>query len=344
MTQPYKHKIAIVGATGYTGAEVFRICNNHPLVDVVAVASRSTIGMAVSEVFPALRSDLSFCAYEDIDFAGVDLAFVCLPHATAAASVEQIHAAGCKCVDLSADLRYQDPQLYKSVYEVEPSLLVGSVPYGLVEWNREKIIDAEIVSNPGCYVTAVLLALLPLYKAKIEISGPVIIDAKSGASGAGRSAKSGLLLSELANDFYGYGTAGHRHQTEMEHQIGLISGINPGAIIFSPHMLPIPRGIQASIYIQTPDGGGVLQALQNAYIDEVFVNVDQGVSTLGVKSVSGTNYTRIRCIQRPAEGCVVIQVVLDNLVKGAAGQAVQNANLMLGIEETSGLLSLGAVA
>ena len=336
--------VAIIGANGYTGAEILRLLQHHAGMDARIATSRSLAGKPVAESYPGLRTTLS---YSDLDLQQVagecEVAFVCLPHKDSAETVAMLVDAGVPyIVDLSADLRYDDVPLYEKTYGIPAHPLCGSVPYGLPEWNREAIRGARLVSNPGCYVTASLLSVLPLWTAGFAIDA-VTIDAKSGVSGAGRSAKTTNLLSELAHDFYAYGTAGHRHESEIRHRLATLGGDRDIPVLFSPHLLPVPRGIEASCYLrmaEMPEAAAVSRAFHKAYDNEPFIHIDgQRPSTL--KSVVGTNDVAINWVVRPDLQTIVVTTTLDNLTKGAAGQAIQNANIMTGLPETTGLLLHG---
>ena len=343
MTTERDISVAVIGANGYTGGELLRLLAQHPRLRVTHATSRSLSGQPVRGSFPHLRTDLRFCEYNAADIAAqCALAFLCLPHGESAATAEELAKfKSIKVVDLSADLRYDDLALFRQSYGEHVSPLAGSVPYGLTEWNREAVRSAQIVANPGCYVTTILLALMPLWRSELTLHGPVIADAKSGVSGAGRGASVPNLLAELAGDFYPYKTVGHRHESEIRHRLTTLGAARSTPVIFSPHLLPIPRGILASVYVQCDaDSATMHQLYREAYAHEPMISLLDKDETIHLKAVQGTNRTLIKLVHRPAEKAWVIFSALDNLVKGASGQALQNANLMLGLPETMGLDTL----
>lgn len=334
-------KVAVVGATGYTGVELLRILVQHPEVTITLVTSRAEEGKAVSSIFPNLRGQLAldFCAPDPKRLAECDLVFFATPHGAAMALVPELLAKGVKVVDLSADFRIKDAKLWSQWYGVEhscPELLDDAV-YGLPEVNRELIKSASLVANPGCYPTAVQLGFMPLIKNNLVDPNSLIADVKSGVSGAGRKAAVGTLLCETGENFKAYAINGHRHQPEIVQGLNELSDL-PVNLIFMPHLLPMIRGIQASLYATVLNEDSDIQALyEDFYKDEIFVDVMEPGSSPETRSVSGSNICRIAITRPEGSNKVVVLVAEDNLVKGAAGQAVQNMNLMYGFDEALGL-------
>ncbi|PCJ42809.1 MAG: N-acetyl-gamma-glutamyl-phosphate reductase [SAR86 cluster bacterium] len=333
--------VGVVGATGYTGVELLRILVQHPEVTIQMVTSRSEAGTAVSAIFPNLREhlQLNFCNPDPDLLAECDLVFFATPHGAAMALVPELLAKGVKVIDLSADFRIKDAKLWSHWYGIEhtcPELLTEAV-YGLPEMNRELIKTASLIANPGCYPTAVQLGFIPLLKNKLVDPGSLIADVKSGVSGAGRKAGMGTLLCEVSENFKAYAINGHRHQPEI------VQGLNaqsdkPVNLTFMPHLVPMIRGIQASLYASLSTDGVDLQSLyEDFYRDEIFVDVLEAGTSPETRSVRGSNMCRLAIVQPEDSNKVVVLVVEDNLVKGAAGQAVQNMNIMYGFNESLGL-------
>lgn len=333
--------VGIVGATGYAGLELLRLLTVHPDVRVTALTSRQAAGNRVDALFPQLRGacDLSYTAPDDDVLDGCDAVFFATPHGVAMESAPALVASGTRVIDLSADFRLRDPAVYSRWYGLPhtcPDLLQEAV-YGLPEMHREALRTARVVGNPGCYPTAVQLGFLPLVEAGLVDAGALVADCKSGVSGAGREAKVGLLFSEVGDNFKAYSVDGHRHSAEMEQGLGLAVG---GAIglTFVPHLTPMIRGIHATLYGRLTGAAIDLQTLfEQRYRDEVFVDVLPEGAHPETRTVRGTNHCRI-AVHRPGGGdTVVVLSVIDNLVKGAAGQALQCFNLMFGLDETAGL-------
>ena len=337
-------EIGIVGGTGYTGVELLRLLAVHPQASVRVITSRKETGMPVSEMFPSLRrmgalSDLRFTDPALADLKGCKVVFFATPHGVAMAQARELVAAGVKIIDLAADFRLKDPAEFEQWYKMPHSctdLLAESV-YGLPEMYRARIAKARIVGNPGCYPTATQLGFLPLVEAGLVDTAHLIADAKSGVSGAGRKTELGLMFSEAADNFKAYNVGAHRHQPEI------VQGLNdfskaPISLVFTPHLTPMIRGIHATLYARLTGKDVDLQALyEKRYAGEAFVDVMPPGSHPDTRSVRAANVCRI-AIHRPQGGdTVVILSVIDNLVKGAAGQAIQNMNLMFGLPETTGL-------
>jgi len=341
--------VGIVGGTGYTGSEVLRLLAQHPVVDVRAVTSRAEAGTRLDAAFPQLRGhlDLVFSEPERAGLHECDLVFFATPNGTAMTQAPQLLASGVRVIDLAADFRLDDVAQWEHWYgmaHAAPELVADAV-YGLPELHREAICQARLVANPGCYPTAVTLGLLPLIESGLVETDRVIADVKSGVSGAGRKASADLLMAEVGESFKAYSVAGHRHQPEICANIRRATGREIG-LTFVPHLVPMVRGIEATLYAQLQASAGSrpadLQALyERRYATEPFVDVMPAGTQLETRSVRGTNLCRVGVAEPLGAGVVVVQSVIDNLVKGAAGQAVQNMNLMFGIEETTGLPSLG---
>lgn len=334
-------KAGVVGATGYTGVELLRLLVGHPEVEVMVVTSRSKAGTRVDAMFPNLRGHLTleFSAPDPARLAECDIVFFATPNGTAMQMVPQMLAAGVRVIDLAADFRLRDAALWEQWYGMPhqcPDLL-EEVVYGLPELNRAAIAGARLVANPGCYPTAVSLGLLPLVEEGLADRGTLIADAKSGVSGAGRKAQTGFLFSEADESFKAYAIPGHRHLPEIRQTLAAAAGGEVG-LTFVPHLVPMIRGIEATLYARFADDGTDLQALyESRYADEPFVDVMPRGSHPETRSTRGANMCRM-AVHRPQNGdVVVVSSVIDNLVKGAAGQAVQNLNIMFGLEETLGL-------
>jgi len=341
-------EVGIIGASGYTGGELLRLLCRHPGLRVAWATSRQHAGAGVGEVYPHLR-DFSDVVFSAPDLAGMPQGvrgvFVALPHVEAMAVVPGLLERGLKVVDLSADFRLRDASVYSRAYghpHSAPGLLAEAV-YGLTEIAREQVRTARLVANPGCYPTATLLALLPLARLGLLGECGAIVDAKSGVSGAGRGLKQGSLYCEVNEGLTAYNVGRHRHQPEMEQELAAAAG-GRVRLTFAPHLVPLNRGMQATIYVAPPGGSGlsaVSAALREAYAAEPFVKVLPDGKLPSVRDVAGTNLCRIGCTDDPQGGRVVVVSVIDNLVKGASGQALQNMNLMLGLEEIAGLMQPG---
>jgi len=337
-------KVGVVGGTGYTGVELLRLLVGHPQAELVAITSRSEAGKPVSELFPNLRGclDLAFSAPDIAQLSACDLVFFATPNGTAMGMTPQLLEAGVRVIDLAADFRLRQADQWEQWYGMPhacPQLLEQAV-YGLPEVNRDAIAKAQLVANPGCYPTAVQLGFLPLLEAGLISRGQLIADTKSGVSGAGRKAATGSLLCEASENFKAYGVAGHRHLPEIRQGLEAASDA-PVGLTFVPHLTPMIRGIHATLYAQLLNTGEDLQTLfETRYRDEPFVDVLPAGSHPETRSVRGANYCRI-AVHVPQQGnTVVVLSVIDNLVKGAAGQAVQNMNIMFGFQEQAGLADI----
>ncbi|OGQ87155.1 MAG: N-acetyl-gamma-glutamyl-phosphate reductase [Deltaproteobacteria bacterium RIFOXYD12_FULL_56_24] len=334
-------RIAIVGASGYTGAELARILCNHPEVELTVATSRQYAGKPLSQVFPSLQGRADILC-EDLPVEALvdraDFFFTAVPHQTAMDIVPLLVAAGKKVVDLSADFRLHDVQVYEQWYQAHSAKdLLATAVYGLPELHRAAIRKAQLVANPGCYPTSVILGLAPLLKAGLVEPETIIIDSKSGTSGAGRAAQVGSLYCEVADGFKAYKVGEHRHTPEIEQELGGLCGRSV-TVSFTPHLVPMSRGILSTIYAmagkQLPE---LTEFYQDYYRDEEFVRVCQAGQYPATQYLRGSNYCDIGLKFDPRTGRVVILSAIDNVVKGASGQAVQNMNLMCGFPENTGL-------
>ena len=335
------HKIAILGASGYTGAELVRLIATHPAFEIAALTGDRKAGQPMSSVYPHLRHmalpDLT--KIEDIDFADIDMVFCALPHATSQAVIPGL-PGHVKIVDLSADFRLRDPEAYEKWYGKPHSALEmqQEVVYGLSEFYRDQIREARFVAGTGCNAATGLFSLLPLVTSGVIALDDIIMDLKAATSGAGRSIKEHLLLSELYDSAKPYSLGGtHRHLGEFDQELSKAAGQDV-RVILSPHLLPATRGIVMTSYVKG-DPGAVHEALRAAYDDEVFIHVLPFGEVPQMKDVRASNYCHIGVVGDRLAGRATVVATLDNLTKGTSGQAIQNANLMLGLDETSGLLA-----
>lgn len=335
-------KVGVVGGTGYTGVELLRLLSRHPEVSLEAITSRTEAGMPVAEMFPSLRGyvNLRFSTPDEARLDRCDLVFFATPNGVAMKEARRLLDAGVRLIDLSADFRLTDVDQWERWYgmtHAAPELLEEAV-YGLPEVEREAIARARLVANPGCYPTAVQLGFLPLLEANAVARDWLVADCKSGVSGAGRKAEVHTLFAEAADNFKAYGVAGHRHLPEIRQGLQRIARGLPVELTFVPHLTPMIRGIHATLYARLTDPSLDLQSLfAERYAGEPFVDVLPAGSHPETRSVRASNVCRI-AVHRPQGGeIVVVLSVIDNLVKGAAGQAVQNMNLMFGFPETVGL-------
>jgi len=337
-------KIGIVGGTGYTGVELLRLLAGHPEADVRAITSRKDAGTRVDAMFPSLRGryDLAFSGPAAAGLTACDVVFFATPHGVAMAQARELLRADVRVIDLAADFRLADPAEFERWYKMPhacPDLLAEAV-YGIPEINREKVRGARIVGNPGCYPTAVQLGFLPLVEAGLVDTDHLIADCKSGVSGAGRKAEMNLIFSEASDNFAAYGVKGHSHLPEIVQGLNRASR-SPVKLVFTPHLTPIIRGIFASLYAPLKDTDVDLQALyEKRYQGEPFVDVMPAGSLPDTRSVRAANTLRIAVHRPPGTDLALVLAVEDNLVKGAAGQAIQNMNLMFGLPETTGLSAL----
>lgn len=337
-------RVGIVGGTGYTGAELLRILARHPAASLAVITSRTEAGTPVAEMFPHLRGrlDLAFTAPDEGALAECDLVFFATPNGTAMQAVPDLLERGVRVIDLAADFRLRDPAVWEAWYGMPhacPQLLSEAV-YGLPELHRAEVRNARLVANPGCYPTAVTLGFVPLLAAGVVDPSWLIADAKSGVSGAGRKASTGLLMAEVGESFKAYSVTGHRHAPEIRQNLERFSGPTLN-LTFVPHLIPMIRGIEATLYARLTRTDVDLDALFSTYYAaEPFVDPMPGGSHPDTRSVRGANICRIAAVRQGQSDIVVVQSVIDNLVKGAAGQAVQNMNLMFGLDESAGLDAL----
>ena len=337
------HKVAIVGGTGYTGVELLRLLSGHPRVELERITSRAEAGRAVADLFPNLRGhvELTFSAPDDAALAAADLVFFATPHNVAMRSVAGLLRAGTRVIDLSADFRIRDAALWKRWYGERhacPELLAQAV-YGLPERHRSEIETAQLVACPGCYPTAVQLGFMPLLAARLVDASALIVSAASGVSGAGRQARIDGLLSEAADSFKAYAVAGHRHLPEIEQGLAATAG-EAVQVTFVPHLAPMIRGIHATLYARLNEDGkaaDLQHVFEHYYADEPFVDVLGAGQLPQTRHVRGANTCQLAVNVPQDRDTVVVTAVEDNLVKGAAGQAVQCMNLMFGFDETAGL-------
>ncbi len=337
-------RAAVLGASGYTGADLIRLAARHPAIRITALIAKGHAGQRLAQVFPHLASlDLPKLATSDeVDWDQVDVAFCGLPHGTAHSEVAKLPDR-VKIIDMSADFRLRDAKTYAEWYGGEHSAphLIKQAVYGLTEHYRDKIKTARLVACPGCYPTAVLLALLPLAKSKLIELADLIIDAKSGVSGAGRTLKQNVLFSEAGEGMSPYGIGNHRHVPEIEQELALVSG-TPVTINFTPHLVPMSRGELCTCYVRLAGKASVdalSKALTEAYAPSPFVRIVEGIIP-ATQHVRGSNFCHIGVFADRIEGRAIVVSAIDNLVKGSAGQAVQNFNLMHGFDETIGLEQL----
>jgi N-acetyl-gamma-glutamyl-phosphate reductase len=340
MTQK-KHRTAILGASGYTGAELLRLLHGHPHFDITALTGDSQAGKEMAQVYPHLRARAlpKLVKHTEVDFSQIDFVFCCLPHGTTQAIIASL-PEHIKIVDLSADFRLSDPAAYKEWYghdHAATALQAGAI-YGLTEHAREAVKDARLVANPGCYPTSILLPLLPLVKAGLVQPDTITVDSMSGVSGAGRSVKQEMLYNELEGGASAYSVGRHRHMAEIEQELQKGAG-TPLTISFTPHLVPFTRGMLSTIHVQLAEGKTAADAhslLQAAYANEPFVTV-LAEGSPRTHEVRGTNQCFMGLHAGRRAGELIIVSVIDNLVKGASGQALQNANLMVGAAETTNL-------
>lgn len=339
-----KIKVGIVGGTGYTGVELLRLLSVHPNVALTVITSRGEAGMPVADMFPSLRGyvDLAFSDPAQANLAACDVVFFATPHGVAMSQAQALLDAKVKVIDLAADFRLQDTAVFEQWYKIPhscPDVLKQAV-YGIPELYREKIKSAQVIGNPGCYPTTVLLGLAPLLEqGLIDFTAPIIADAKSGISGAGRKAEVATLFAESSDNMKAYGVSGHRHHPEIHAQLTNLAGTGV-QFIFVPHLIPMIRGMLSTIYVKLSEKAKILdlQALfEQRYQHERFVDVLPAGVLPETRSVRGSNQIRIALHQQVDSGYLTLVVVQDNLVKGAAGQAVQNMNIMFNMAENTGL-------
>lgn len=333
-------KVGVVGGTGYTGVELLRLLARHPQVSLTAITSRGEAGLPVADMFPSLRGrvDLRFVAPQDAALDQCDVVFFATPNGIAMKQAAELVAAGVRVIDLAADFRIRDIAEWQKWYGMEHAApeLVEEAVYGLPEVNREQIRSARVLANPGCYPTAVQLGFLPLIEAGVVDLGHLVADAKSGVSGAGRKAEVHTLFAEAADSFKAYGVPGHRHLPEIRQGLVRAAGQQVG-LTFVPHLTPMIRGIHATLYAKLSSDVDLQALYEKRYAAEPFVDVLPAGSHPETRSVRASNICRIAVHRPQGQDVAVVLSVIDNLVKGAAGQAVQNMNIMFGCDETLGL-------
>ena len=333
-------KIGVVGGTGYSGVELLRLLAQHPHCKLKVITSRQEAGTPVAAMFPSLRGrvDLDFSAPSDTALNRCDVVFFATPNGVAMQQARMLVAAGVKIIDIAADFRIRDIAVWEKWYGTKHACpeLVAQAVYGLPEVNRKQIKTARIVANPGCYPTSVQLGFLPLIKRKLIDLDHLIADAKSGISGAGRKAEVATLFSEAADNFKAYGVDGHRHHPEITQGLSLMAG-REVKLTFVPHLTPMIRGIHATLYARLTARADLQELYETFYANEPFVDVLPAGSYPDTRSVRGSNLCRIAVHQPHGGDTAVVLSVIDNLTKGAAGQAIQNMNIMCGLPETTGL-------
>ncbi len=342
-------KVAVLGGSGYTGGELLRLLNQHPHIKITTVTSERSAGKPVADLFPNLRN--CRLIFEPLSIKNIikkaDLFFLCLPHRTSQESVANIYHAGKKVIDLSADYRLKDEAVYEKWYNIRHShkdLLKKSV-YGLPELYREKIKNSSIIANPGCYPVSIILGLAPIIKKDFTDTDSIIIDSKSGASGAGRNPARQFMFCEVNESLKAYAVSSHRHTPEIEQELTFLSKNNI-RIVFTPHLIPIDRGILSTLYVSLKkkvNVSDVLKIYHNFYAKEPFVRILKNGEYPDTKAVRGSNFCDIAVFvdkRNPEKQKLIILSAIDNLIKGASGQAVQNMNVMYGFDETAGLTAL----
>ncbi|MGD2025222.1 MAG: N-acetyl-gamma-glutamyl-phosphate reductase [Methyloceanibacter sp.] len=345
MTSTQTIRAAVLGASGYTGADLIRLAARHPNIEITALVAKAHAGQPLAKVYPHFASlDLpALVTADEVDWDQVDVAFCGLPHGTAHSEIAKLPEST-KVIDMSADFRLRDLDTYAQWYGGEhgaPKLASGAV-YGLTEHYRDDIEKARLVACPGCYPTAVLLALLPLAKSSLVAPNGVIVDAKSGASGAGRSLKQNILFSEVGEGLSPYGVGTHRHVPEIEQELG--QAFQQSVVVnFTPHLVPMTRGELCTCYVPLTNGASaenLHEALLAAYADSPFVRVAEQGTIPATQHVRGSNYCHIGVFADRIPGRAIVISTIDNLVKGSAGQALQNFNVMFGFDETTALEQL----
>ncbi|OIQ96922.1 N-acetyl-gamma-glutamyl-phosphate reductase [mine drainage metagenome] len=335
-----KLKVGIVGGTGYTGVELLRLLAIHPNVELAVITSRGEAGLPVADMFPSLRGyvELVFSDPVSANLGACDVVFFATPNGIAMQQTRELLAQGVRVIDLAADFRIKDIATWEKWYGLTHACpeLVAEAVYGLPELNRSAIKDAQLVANPGCYPTAVQLGFMPLLEAGVVDPSYLIADAKSGVSGAGRKAEVHSLFSESADNFKAYGVGGHRHLPEISQGLAGMANASIG-FTFVPHLTPLIRGIHATLYAKLTKQVDLHALYATRYTDERFVDVLPKGAHPETRSVRGSNICRIAVHQPQGGDVVVVLSVIDNLVKGAAGQAVQNMNIMFGFAENAGL-------
>ncbi len=339
-------KVGIIGATGYTGAELLRLLANHDVVEVVLVTSRAEAGTSVSELYPHLKNvcDLTFEEPTPDRLSLLDVVFFATPHGVAQAMMKNVIHSNLVVIDLSADFRIRNQSIWEDWYGQNhgaPELLSEAV-YGLPESNRKYLRTADLIACPGCYPTSIQLGLLPLLKSNLIDRSRIIANSVSGVTGAGRSAKIANLYTEVNDSFKAYGSNGHRHLPEIKQGLSDIAGADVD-LTFVPHLVPMSRGIHSTMYVELNDNVDVQSLFDAHYSDEPFVDVLPEGSHPETRTVKGTNFCRIAITKSPNSRHLIVMSVIDNLGKGAAGQAIQCMNIRFGLPETEGLKSAAII-
>ncbi|MBR5582622.1 MAG: N-acetyl-gamma-glutamyl-phosphate reductase [Phascolarctobacterium sp.] len=339
-------KASVIGATGFAGAELLRLLEGHPEVEIACITSESSTGEAITNMYPHLagRIEKNLTSMQDIDeiAAKSDVIFIALPHGHAMKIGKHLQNSDVKIIDLGGDYRFKDHKVFEEWYGVEHLDPEAKAVYGLTELYRDQVKGAKLLANPGCYTTCSILALVPLLKAGLIETKGIIVDAKSGTTGAGRSLKLGSLYCSVNENFKAYGVANHRHTPEIEQAYSEFAGEDV-VIQFTPHLLPVDRGILATCYANLKEGvteAQVAEAFEAMYADEYFIRLRGKGACPEIKNVRASNYVDIGWQVDKRTGRVIVMSAIDNLVKGAAGQAVQNMNVMFGLEETLGLTQM----
>ena len=337
-------KVGIVGGTGYTGVELLRLLARHPQVELRAITSRKEAGMAVADMFPNLRGrvGLKFVEPEAAGLEHCDVVFFATPNGIAMQQARALLDVGVKVIDLAAVFRIKDVAVWEQWYKIEHACpdLIDEAVYGLPEINRAAIKNARLIANPGCYPTAVQLGFLPLLEAGAVDTGFLVADVKSGVSGAGRKAEIPTLFAEASDNFKAYAVSGHRHWPEIKQGLDQFAG-KPVGFTFVPHLLPLIRGIHATLYAKVSTDIDLQKLFEKRYVNEPFVDVLPAGAHPETRSVRGANICRIAVHRQQGSDSVVVLSVIDNLVKGAAGQAVQNMNILFDLPEDTALTDMG---
>lgn len=339
-------KASVIGATGYAGVELLRLLDGHPEAEIACITSESSTGEAIANMYPHLsgRIEKNLTSMQDIEAiaAASDVLFIALPHGHAMKIGKKLRGSRTKIIDLGGDYRFKDYRVFEEWYKVKHEDPEAGAVYGLTELHREQIRGASLVANPGCYTTCSILAMVPLLKYGLIETKGIVVDAKSGTTGAGRSLKAGSLYCSVNESFKAYGVASHRHTPEIEQLYSEYAG-EPVVIQFTPHLLPVDRGILATSYAMLKEGvtdAQIAEAFQSMYGGEFFIRLRGQGACPELKNVRASNYVDIGWQTDKRTGRVIVMSCIDNLVKGAAGQAVQNMNVMFGLDETSGLRQL----
>lgn len=342
-------KASVIGATGYAGVELLRLLDGHPEAEIAAITSESSTGEAIAAMYPHLagRIDKKLASMQQLEeIAAVsDVIFIALPHGHAMKIGKRLRGSNVKIIDLGGDYRFRDYHVFEEWYHVQHEDPTAQAVYGLTELFRDQVKVASLVANPGCYTTCSILAMVPLLKYKLIETKGIVIDAKSGTTGAGRSLKAGSLYCSVNESFKAYGVATHRHTPEIEQIYSEFAG-EPVVIQFTPHLLPVDRGIFATCYAQLREGvtdAQIAEAYQAMYGDEFFIRLRGKGGCPELKNIRASNYVDLGWQTDKRTGRIIVMNCIDNLVKGAAGQAVQNMNVMFGIDETAGLRQLPIV-